>query len=695
MVTKLPKEIARVINSSKLEDRHLKTEIYTPTDIQKREKGSLYFLVEILNPWHPSAQIAEMIVETVKQEYYRIDERPVACFERALKKINHKLAALAKEGETGWVGNLNAVIAVMVGDKVFLTFTGTAEAYLFRGEKISRISSSRQSEESHYPFLELTNGKIQLGDRFIFANSDLFDFVSLDTLRDLTKEEGAKKTAQYIKDVLSKEQQQAINAVLIKISRSSAAISDLPDVVYLDQRDKTSKIKVVQGAREFYRQNLPGVRKRVVRLGFSVIGWVKKANRFFGNFILSSGRGETEQPQQPKGWDRYVGQSIKKEAQPQKAGLRDYLKRIVAFIASIDKRWLIGIAILLALVIGFGIYYAQANNRQRSLSDQISEIQVMIESAETKIALHQEPEAKKLLLSAQSNLEELADNPQILAELNSLKTRIDENLNKIDKIVIVDRIWQDLTELNQGQFETSWLTASENQIFTVNRDYGQIYRIKEKSKQVKELAVLPQEAGQAQLLIKPDVLEELQIYTEKNQLYSFDLVSERLSQAQVSLGDISPDDWGSYLGNLYFLEAEKGILWRYRQASVGYSSGRPLIQDDQIKGTISMTIDGEVYLLKRNGRLMKYLMGNLGFFKLKGLPEPDSQLNDPRQVYTRPELDSIYLVDNSLNRVNKYGKKDGRYLKQYRLPEKIRNITSTKNKLYILTDSLKIFQARL
>jgi len=697
MIKRLPKETARVINSQKLEDRYLKTEIYTPTDVRKREKGSLFFLVEILNPWHPSAQIAELIVETVKQEFYRIDDRPAACFERAVKNLNQKLASLAEEGETSWVGNLNAIIAATSEDKVYLTFTGNAEAYLFRSEKISRISAQGSSGDDRYPFLELTNGKLQLGDRFVFANSDLFDYISLDTLRDLTKDEGAKKTAQYIKDVLGRERKETVNALIVKIGQAGPETQALPDVVYLDRSDETSQTKIVKGAKEFYQRNTPKTKKQVVKIGLLVTGWIEKANKFLGNFVLSSHQTTSEpEAKQPRGWDKYTGQSIKPEAEAKRSGTSNILQGVLKFIKAIDRKWMIVAAIILILAIGLGIYYSQRNNQEVSVSDQISEVQVMIDSAETKVALHQEKDAKEILLQAKEKTEQISDRPQIATELLALVNRIEMNLNKIDKVTKVDQVWKDLSELNQGQFQSKELISNTGLMFVANQEYGQLYQLRIKDKKVSQVGAIPQAGGKIDSLILPENLEQVVIITDQDLAYGYDLGSRKIKKVSISIDKTDGEqDWSSYIDNLYLIDKQAGAIWRYERGLIDYSSARPLLEDDRIKNARSMTVDGDIYVLKNSNRLVKYSIGEISTLKLKSLPTPDSSLVDPQVVYTTADIDHLYVVDNGHNRVIKYLKNNGRYIKQYRLPEAISDITIANSKLFILSESSKVFQTSL
>ena len=49
--------------------------------------------------------VAKLIIDSIVENYYKEPTSdPLTSFEVALKKTNEKLAALAEEGEVGWVG---------------------------------------------------------------------------------------------------------------------------------------------------------------------------------------------------------------------------------------------------------------------------------------------------------------------------------------------------------------------------------------------------------------------------------------------------------------------------------------------------------------------------------------------------------------------------------------------------------------
>jgi hypothetical protein len=696
MTDKLPKEVARVVNSSKLEDRFLKSEIYTPTDTNKRKKGTLYFLIEILNPWHPSAQIAEMIIETVKQEYYRIDERPAKCFERALASINKQLSSLAKEGETSWVGNLNAVVAALVDDKIFLSHTGSAQAFLFRGEKISRVSKGvDQSQDSTYPFLEITNGKLRLEDRFAIANSDFFDFISLDTLRDVIKDDGPKKTAQYVKDVLSRESYQSVNSILIKIGPPSPNSSALPDVVYLRESNVEDKNKYIAACKKAFRKYAPIIRKKIIKLGYFIIEKVKRTNRFLSDFALSTSHDDEDQPDRVEGWDKYTGQSIKKENNKSKpkSKIYDLIVSIGRFIGSIDKRWLIGIVVALIIVLVAGFYFNQTTSRSQNIDEEIGQIESMISSAKTEVALNQEEDARDLLSQAQTKLEKYRDNPDLVSRVESLSSEIEKIINQIDNITVVDSPWQDLADLNEYQFNADDLEFYQNFLFTVNKDFGQIYRINSKNNRINQIDSLPQKAGAVNLITKSSIYNQLLFYTSENLIYLYDVIEDKIELVDISISTDSVSSWDTFDSNLYLYNKDSGTVWRYSQGTFGYSSAQPLVNDQEIINALDMTIDGDIYFLKDNGTITKYSLGEINQYQLSGLPNSNSQINNPKKIYTNDQINKLYIIDG--RRVIVINKENGKYRKQYQLPIEVDDLLVSGGQIYFLTSNNLLYRTNI
>lgn len=80
---------------------------------------------------------------------------------------------------------------------------------------------------------------------------------------------------------------------------------------------------------------------------------------------------------------------------------------------------------------------------------------------------------------------------------------------------------------------------------------------------------------------------------------------------------------------------------------------------------VSLTIDGSVYLLKKDGKVIKFDKGEESEYLIKNIPEPYSILANPNQIYTEENLDFIYISDPGNKRILEIRKETGEYVRQF------------------------------
>ena len=68
-----------------------------------------------------------------------MDMEPYLRFEVALKAVNNVLSEFKSQKVSGYIGNLNVIIAAIVGNELLLTQSGDAEAYLIRKRYVSIV----------------------------------------------------------------------------------------------------------------------------------------------------------------------------------------------------------------------------------------------------------------------------------------------------------------------------------------------------------------------------------------------------------------------------------------------------------------------------------------------------------------------------------------------------------------------------
>lgn len=242
---------AKILTTSKLPDRFLETKIYEPTSPEESIFGNTYLLIEVTTPWFPTAKITKLIRDTFLEEYYQksTNRHEAKRFEDGLKAINKKLSDLTGAGQTEWMGNLNAIIATISSKHLYLSHTGTAEAYLFRHNKISHITEGEENAKSPTPiqtFSALINGQLEAEDRIVLSNSEMYNFVSIDTLRNAVSQISPNGAVDEVANILFKENANKVNAIFIYLDDDSANVigaktpPNMPDTIFLDTKEPRS-----------------------------------------------------------------------------------------------------------------------------------------------------------------------------------------------------------------------------------------------------------------------------------------------------------------------------------------------------------------------------------------------------------------------------------------------------------------------
>lgn len=715
---------AKILTQNKLSDRFLETKIYEPADPAESIYGNTYLLVEVTTPWFPTAKITKLIRNTFLEEYYHASQnrQEFKRFEDGLKAVNKKLSDLAGAGQTEWIGNLNAIITTISAKKLYLSYTGTAEAYLFRQNKISHITESEDNPKNAVPiqtFSALINGELELEDKLVFSNSEMYNFVSIDTLRNAISQISPCGAIDEISHILFREKANKVNAIFVYLADENkidakAQIS-MPDTIFLDAPGDAGSI----WKHGFSPKNIAAKTKR----GVTSVGFATLLACSFVASRLKRGKKEEQRKAQkrilesePKDLS-YMTSSIDLNLSQNRSRGRDkknlpanifsFLALIYFRLKNLNRKWLYGLVALLIILSVFGGIYYKVKTQSKSSSDLtavLAAAQEKINSADTQAALHNEAEAKKELLEAQSMLEEIKDKPKSPVEVVILLEKIQEKLNKIDKVILIDNP-KELANLSSLSTEVEArnliylggalysLNAKGQELFVVIADKG------DKQIQTK----IPDNAGKAQNLAIFENERIMVIESAKGMVFEFNLKTNKLEEKknEKDLPYPAAEAISTYLTTLYFLDKGEGQMIKYAPSGSGYDKGRDVYKAGAVnlKDVNSFAVDGNIYLLHENGVIDKTLKGSLDAnFKVKNIPEPNSELTEPNQIVTNSDSSSLYVLENKNRRVVELNK-NGDYLRQFVFKEnlgEINNIAANQKakKLYLLASN-KIFEIDL
>ncbi len=154
-------------------------------------------------------------------------------------------------------------------------------------------------------------------------------------------------------------------------------------------------------------------------------------------------------------------------------------------------------------------------------------------------------------------------------------------------------------------------------------------------------------------------------------------------------------DLASFGRFIYVLSPDDNQIYKYAKLRSDYSSGSQYNIDADVTGGKSIAIDGDIYVLKEGGEIVRIFKSNRQDFNIEDLA---ADLGNATKIRTRVEHDHLYVldpVDNRIIVIEKLGSGNGLYRAQYVFEDldEIQDfyVNDTEEKLFLLTKK-KIYQ---
>ncbi len=330
-------------------------------------------------------------------------------------------------------------------------------------------------------------------------------------------------------------------------------------------------------------------------------------------------------------------------------GVEDVKKRKMAVSVGVI------LLVLLVLSIGFGIRSQSLKNSRVGFEAKVAQARHNMEEAKALFVLN--PERARELFSASSILvDELLQNSSA-QEVKELKKQIDQGRQVVlGEYEINLEEFLDLTLIGE-KFEAEKMAATVEAVYIFDKAKKTIVEVEIGTKKT-EVKVAPAQLNE---------VEAITAYSER----IFVAENDGVFEVGGYRSKVLEKNWNggillyAYGGNLYILEKDTSIIWRYSVVADGFGSGKnwlaPGISVD-LSRVASWAIDGSVWILTSSGHVEKYSFGSpQDISELKVFPE----LVRPTVVYTNEELANVYILDPESGRVVVVDK-DGNYKAQYK-----------------------------
>ncbi len=658
--------------------------VHVVTEKAGGSNAELFIVIELplFNPAAESScqQISLAIASSLRRSYKH--QAGTTTFENAIAQLNDELGKLASSGQTNWVDKLNCVIAVKEDDNFSIATCGKTAAYLYRMKEFTDISTAAGQSHPVKTFENIAFGKLRLGDIVILSTTQLFNYISVDRLKNLLDGYNFLHAAQTIIEILKENAgpEVAFGTILnmqVPLGQTNEEAVDLEEYsaqprnkVNLWQRavDYTKSTFALEKPARKPQTELPRVSPPPSTVG---------AREKMGSIATSL-------------WNS--SKSVLSSAKPLASNALNYRKKLnVETFSGFSKQkklFFISIIVLLIAVITNLVvtdHYKQTKKTQAVASTTIKDIGDLLTKADGLLLYKDETGARAILAQAIAKMPKAetvaADQKE---SFNAVSNKIDELKAKLEHVVMVQAS------------PIAALSASENIIslpeYFATQFGGSLVSFNKKTGKIEDGVLKSDQTLTATAYISGTVAAA---YSDKTLFlwnYQTGTISANFTTNVPAKTDIAGFAFYPTNNRVYLIDKKVGQIVSFQIDKDKISKPIATVKYD-FSNAQDLAVDGSIYVLTTKG-LEKFQSGKKVDFAAASLLTPFSGIG---KIITQKDFKYIYVLDKGNNRIIVYDKKGALVeILQNNQFTKVKDFSiDEKNKtLFVLNDN-ELFKAQL
>lgn len=586
----------------------------------------------------------------------------------ALKELNGLLKGMTV---SGGLSDVHMIIGILDAEGMFhVSHAGRAEAYLVRKGVASQITEFAGKPAPL--FVHIASGKLEQGDSVVCSSQRLLRSITPAQLASAAQ--NPDTAVATIRRSLETEDEHAALAVLHVAGVGGGGMrqretSGRPSVRTSSRRRRPEtimeKMLASAGALRGVLEKLPG--KEVMgRIGASVGDTVKKKTGRGG----SSGAGSVI------------------------ASVRSFFGGILADLQHPQRKkrahlLLLALALAMVIIVWAGVHMVTASQRNKTraeLEALVGQIEAQVQTAENRRIIGDIDAANGILQRAEQQAKQVMDNESDLFRVEAMELldrirRKREDINNIERAS--PRLLADLSVQHPAIVTQGMVGVGGGEFVVYDRQ--DLYRVLLNSVES------PVRVSEEMLILDGEDFPRFQ--TQVYMMTGNGFVEWSGGQPQ-SVKTDDPAGWmtgtsmATYLRFLYVLAPDQNQIFKYERLNNRYGAPAEYNVNGELAGGIDMAIDGNIYVLKQGGEIVKLLRGEAQPFAIRGAPA--DVLKGATRIFKRDGT-SFYLLDPAGGRVIVLRQGEGDdilYVRQYLLEgEMMQNIKD----LYVDQDETQLF----
>jgi len=353
-----------------------------------------------------------------------------------------------------------------------------------------------------------------------------------------------------------------------------------------------------------------------------------------------------------------------------------------------NKNTILAAILVIALLLIISISFLVNGQRDEALRGEYKlRIEAMnqdIHTANTKGYANDKETANAILDKVEREARDILVSDYFRSEALVLLDKIQETRDSINNIKRISdtKSYVDLSQKNPD-IEALGLVNLDDNFFAY--EYNALYEV------ILDQVLSPKDIDETEVVMAGTAMEDyglLIFLTQSGRIIEYD-------EGQFQFANTEDDVWKSgvdiaaYGKYIYLLSPSSNQIYKYSRLRNNYSSATEYNLDADLNGALSIAIDGNIYVLKEGGEIVKIFKSNVQSFEIEDMAV---DISEATQIFTSPELDGLYVLDSVNKRVIIIEKEvgpGGRYQGQmfFEDLDKIQAIYIEKNedRLYLLT----------
>ena len=681
-------------------------------DSHKEElAGNLFVLTQINKKGPTCSKVIDFITDSLVQNFYQNEKillrekmpslKVEHIFEASLAKTNKQLTDVIKNNDlTLLFADINITAGVVFNDELYIANSGKNNVFLIFPKNVSNQDNNEnfdiinilkndktKAEQKNYRlFSNVINGKIPKNASILITNEALPEYISQKQLIEITSSLPPLGAMEQIKNTINDINTYVSFAGILIKNTLFEKKSEIPkintnnnydSITSLNQTEDTTESLLTPSGMISFRKwfkllslnKLKNLKKSKTPLLLKDKIFVKRTSvinksllqtlKFFTNIYSLILRVNTN----------LFSDFLKKISN--KNNIIKIFKGKLRLLV-LNKKILLSISMLFLLALLININITKKTNKSEETIQEYSNITKTIEQkqneAEASLLYRNNEGAKKLFEEISLLLNELPqETEKQQSQYQGFKDKFNLQLEKIRHVIKMDSA-QELTDFknvnSRSETENISYIPSTNKLYAADSKLKSVYILDLFDNISTTITDLdnPIERLSRPIVFNNDKTTSI-LYFNNNDIISVD--TNENSFLSIDIDSSYLESLGGadiYNSKIYLINTNDNEIYRFNTNTTKLRApSKWLIDNIDLIQAIDISIDGHIYILNRDGTIIKLLSGEMVNFSL-GLCEPPIEEADKLQVSR--ELDFIYILEKKNNRLLVFNKA-GQFLMQY------------------------------